>query len=402
MENGNEQGTFKGLCAFAAILLIIRARICRRGEAPIAEKRGWQLNRLRLLIVPIASAARSTEGECNMLKRVIVVILWTILTGGFAYAAPLFSFGVNGGSCVEDNEIPLAQHNVISSTAMRFVKSLLGSDRNVAYGMMTNAAQRAIGADKFDREVKLMVQSMAPFADPRLEHIYLIKSIGTGPDTRTVCGSLTNHEWVALTVRPGQTQAHVIITSKTRNNDWAFTLWLLPAGDAWQVAYFHMGVSSIVGITPDELLTRARSERDAGRAFNAAMLYAGVRATTDRGPDFQLGIVQTLNEDLAKFSPPAELSGKPPFTWKMEGHNYVVDQVSIMGVQGKLGLVFILPHQEWNGDQEADRENKEFLKAFVASHPDFSRVFRFLVARAMKPDNSGGFGTVYQATTGFN
>ena len=59
------------------------------------------------------------------------------------------------------------------------------------------------------------------------------------------------------------------------------------------------------------------------------------------------------------------------------------------------------PHTTWTGKEAADRTNREFLTAFIAAHPDYSRVFEFLVARALKPDKSGGFATVYKLGPGF-
>jgi hypothetical protein len=69
-------------------------------------------------------------------------------------------------------------------------------------------------------------------------------------------------------------------------------------------------------------------------------------------------------------------------------------------MEGKLGLIFTLPQQEWK-EAEADQINRSFLSAFVANYPDYSRVFEFLVARASKADGSVSFGTVYRADRGF-
>jgi hypothetical protein len=179
-------------------------------------------------------------------------------------------------------------------------------------------------------------------------------------------------------------------------------LWLLPVGDHWQVQYFHMGPSTIVGMTPEMLLASARQQRNSGHPFNAAMLYAGVQGTIDRGNAFQLGVGQSLHDDLAKFTVPAELSGKLPFVWNMKGSKYSVAQASIIGVQGKLSLVFLLPQATWNGEGNVRTKKQAFINAFIATHPDYSSTFTFLVARALKPDNSGGFGTVYENGKGFD
>ena len=87
--------------------------------------------------------------------------------------------------------------------------------------------------------------------------------------------------------------------------------------------------------------------------------------------------------------------------WNLGGGERTVESVTIIGVEGKLGLVFMLPLTTWTGKEAADRTNREFLIAFIAAHPDYSRVFGFLVARALKPDKSGGFATVYELGRGF-
>jgi hypothetical protein len=155
-------------------------------------------------------------------------------------------------------------------------------------------------------------------------------------------------------------------------------------------------------MTSDTLLERARKERDSGHLFNAAMLYSGVQTTMDRGPAFELGIGQALRNDLAKFKIPDELAGNPPFLWKMDGATCRVGAAQIGGIGKQLGLMFALPQTSWTSDQDADRKNRDFINAFIKTHPDYIRDFGFLVARAFKPDNSGGFGTVYENGKGFD
>jgi hypothetical protein len=339
-----------------------------------------------------------------MKKVVLGVLLFAVCAGGLAYAAGLIKFdaGVNAGTCQLDSEINPTLRAKIDQTATKFVQAILEPNAEAALALMTNEARGSLTADKFSADLQLMLRASAPFADTKVSHTYFVQSSGTGPETRTVCGTLAGNGWVSVAVRPGLPQAHVVITSGARNNDWAFTLWLLPSGDDWQVQYFHMGASTIVGMTPEMLLASAREERDSGHPFNAAMLYAGVQGTIDRGNSFQLGIAQTLRDDLGKFTVPVEISGKPPFVWDMRGEKYSVSQASIIGVQGKLGLVFLLPQSTWGGEQDANTKNRAFINSFIATHPDYSRSFKFLVARALKPDNSGGFGTVYESDKGFD
>jgi len=168
------------------------------------------------------------------------------------------------------------------------------------------------------------------------------------------------------------------------------------------VRSFHAGVSAIVGHSPEDLLELARQQRDSGHILNARVLYAGVQGIIERGSDFQLGIVPLVQNEIQQFTPPPEFQGRPPFTWKMNDNEYRVGQVSILGIEGKLALVFALPEDNWNGNDDANRRNHAFIDAFVSTHPDYSLVFNFLIARAYKPDGSGGFATVYESNRGYH
>ncbi|MGD0143169.1 MAG: hypothetical protein ABSC92_08430 [Rhizomicrobium sp.] len=340
----------------------------------------------------------------NIGKLGVGALVLVALAAGAALSVGLFTAkpGIHSGNCAEDNEIASSERDGVDNAAMAFVRTAMGSHPENAYATMTNEAKTSVSREKFITFLKQMVRTSGPFRNTRLLHTYFIQNGGNGPDARAICGKVAGDDWVSVQVKPSLPQAHVVIASSTVNNDWAITLWLLPDGDSWQVQYFNMSMSSIVGLTPDMLLARARREREAGRAFNAAMLYAGVQGTIDRGPAFRLGAGQALRADLENFAAPPELSGDPPFDWNMNGVDYNVGQVTIIGIAGKLGLVFMLPQAVWSSDPDADAGNRAFINAFIATHPDYSNAFAFLVARALKPDNSGGFATVYENGKGFD
>jgi hypothetical protein len=336
--------------------------------------------------------------------RTTIVAALLIFSSVSAYSQGIVgaSVGVSAGSCQKDEEISATQRGELDAFAMKVVGAALAKDTASTYAAMTKEVKSKLSLDKFTSGFLPIVQQMGPFEDPHVVHTYFIQSVGTGPDTRVVCGPLENNGWVSLAARLGLGQAHVLIEAKTRNNDWALTLWLLPEDNGWRVQYFNMAVASIVGMTPDVLLAKARQERDSGHLFNAAMLYAGVQATIDRGPAFELGIGQSFRDDLGKFKTPLEMSGNPPFDWKMGGAEYRVGAVQVGGIGKQLGIMFLLPHDTWTNNEDADKANRDFILAFIKSHPDYTRVFAFLVARAYKPDNSGGFATVYENGKGFD
>lgn len=339
-----------------------------------------------------------------MVKKILLGLVVLIVAGAaLAYGLGFvkLNLGAHAGVCQRDDEIAPQTRTAVETAAMTYVRVILSGDSTSAFAMMTKEAQAAIPLDKFPALIA-GVRTMAPSDKLRVGHSYFVQSAGSGSQARTVCGPLSDYRWIALEIKPDLEQAHVEIEGVARNNDLAFSLWLLPEAGAWRVQYFHLGDSTIVGLTPEMLLKRARDERDLGHPLNAAMLYAGVQATIDRGPAFQLGLQQALQEDLQNFELPSELRGKPPFSWRMNREAYSVDQVSIVGIDRKLGLIFVLPQKTWKGAQEADRANRAFLNAFIATHGDYARVFKFLIARALKPDKSGGFGTVYESGKGFD
>jgi hypothetical protein len=339
------------------------------------------------------------------MKAIVVIAASALLAsiaGAYSFGLVKLDVGAHAGICAMDTEIAEQDRSTLDAAAMKYVEGVLSPNPGDAYAMMTKEAQSAVSLDQFTNVAIHYVQAMGPHANIRVAHTYFIHSVGNGPDTRAICGTLANYQWVSAEIKPGLPQAYVEVGTHTRNNDWAFTLWMSQEGSSWRIENFHPGASSIVGQTPEMLLTSARSERAADRTFNAAMLYAGVKGTIDRGPTFQLGIAQELQEDLSKFSMPTELQGQPPFTWKIGGQSYLVDQASIIGIDKQLGLMFVLPLNVWKGNDDADQNNRAFIHAFIATHSDFSRAFRFLAARALKPDKSGGFGTVYEVGKGFD
>jgi hypothetical protein len=93
--------------------------------------------------------------------------------------------------------------------------------------------------------------------------------------------------------------------------------------------------------------------------------------------------------------------GTPPFSWTLNGEKYQVGQVSMIGVGHDVGITFVLPQTSWTSEDDIETKNRAFINAFIATHPEYARIFNFLVARAMKPDNSGGYATVYENQKGF-
>lgn len=286
----------------------------------------------------------------------------------------------------------------MDASAKAFVDAILDSKAGLASQMMvSDARNKAVVTDGMN-VVSNYLHQTGPFADLKLEHTYLPKASGSGSDTMIVCGPNSGTDWVSVQTTPGASQAYVVLSAKTVNNDWAFVLWLERETDVWRVRNFDVTPASIVGHTPDDLLKLAREQRDRGNMFNAQMLYIATGFTANRGEPFQLGIAQALKADLQKFTAPTEFHEK---SWTLDGTVFSVNQATVLGVDRQIGLTFDLPMEHWTDDKDADQHNHAFLDAFRSAHPEYSQAFGFLVARAMKPDNSGGFSTVYDAKRGY-
>jgi len=304
-----------------------------------------------------------------------------------------------GRTCLIDADVPQADRQAVDTTALAFVKAAFGAHPNDAYEMMT-AETRGIGSpDAFAAMIR--TQAAALSTDLHVVHTYWIESSGDGAADSAVCGLREGRQWISVALQPERKQAYVAIAGKTINNDFRLTVWLVPRAGKWAVESFHLGLESVAGRSADDVLELARKERDAGHDFNAAALYVILRSLVNRGPQFHLAIEQDAAKDFEPFQVPPELFGTPPFTWTLDGKKFTVESATITGIHGELGLVFLLPLAAWTGTDAADKSNREFITAFIAAHPDYSRVFQFLVARALMPDKSGGFGTVYQHGVGF-
>jgi hypothetical protein len=332
------------------------------------------------------------------LAAVIVVIAAAL---GIAIWTGVLKLGLTSSACKADDEIDPPRRAAIDEAAMSFVRAALGSSPQSVFPVLTDEAQaRAVSAKSFGEQLQILNRGSGPFADVHVANTYLVTDTGSSSAT-TVCGTLANDAWVSVATKPGLVQAHVVIAARSKNNDWAFTLWLVPDGAGWRVQDFHVGMSSIVGRTPDVLLALGQKERAAGRAFNAAIVLGATQTVSDRGPSFQLAVRQKLQDERAKLELPDELRGQSPFTWTMNGVPYVVADASMIGVANEVGMVFVLPRTSWTSDDDAEAQSRAFIEAFVATHPDYAQAFSFLVARAMRPDGSGGFATVYRNGSGF-
>jgi hypothetical protein len=337
------------------------------------------------------------------MEKWLVGVIGVLVIAGAAYVVAtnnIINLGFHSDVCYEDHELNSADTKSIGSAATAITQAVLSGQDAAAYEILSPELQQHVPRAAFANFIKTSAQ-LGPFRDPKLAHLYLLDTHGSGPDARAICGTLDGN-WVSVAIKPGLRQAYAVFTAETQNNGWEFVYWLVPNGDSWRLQDIHISTASVAGHDARDLLDMARRERDAGRSFNATMLYAGAKDMAGRGPAFQLAIGQTLDSDLKAFVAPPELRGATPLIWTLNGKEYRVTQVALIGIGKQLGLGFVLPQTVWTNSADVDARNREFLDGFRAKHPDYAKVFSFLVGRAMKPDNSGGFGTAYDNQKGYS
>jgi hypothetical protein len=313
--------------------------------------------------------------------------------------------GIMAGSCSTDSEIAPAERSAIEDAGLTLARTLLGDHPEGGFDLMSQKVQAANSREAFASSIGPAIAQGAPYSPPRLMHTYLLTStgasIGTGPGARGLCGTVANNAWVSAAVTPGEDSAYVLIDTDSRNNGWTFAIGLRREGPAWHVYNFYFNISSVVGLDAPKLLDMGQREREAGHMLNAYILVTGATYATQRGPDIQLGITHTILTELGKVIVPPELKGTGPFHWTLNGKTFDLSVATLIGVDKQLGIQFDLPQKEWPSNDAADARNREFIDAFRAAYPDYARVFSFIVARAMQPDNSGGFASVYDNKTGY-
>jgi hypothetical protein len=221
-----------------------------------------------------------------------------------------------------------------------------------------------------------------------------------GKTGRVYCGN--NVDWVAVNAQPDVTQVHVLSSAKSAAHDWALAVWLIKNGPRFEVESFHAGISGIAGRPSGALAELAEAQNRKGHLFNAYLLMSAASATAYRGADMQIALKPAVDAQLAKMRVPEELKGNPPRRWRMGGHDYQIEQVTIVGSETKLGLVIQYRDATWDAsDHEGEKRNRALIHDFVTSHASYAEAFGFVVARLLRPNEEEGWGTVFDATAGY-
>ncbi len=333
---------------------------------------------------------------------IVVGVLIALALGG-AYVAGLFDAGEapesTAAACLKDDEIDAAKRDAAAAAARAFYDRVLKGDAT-AHDALTDEAKKLVTADAFAQMMRTIAGN-GPYEDMRLANAY---HPTVSEPQRATCAADGALKSVSVSAIPDATQIHTILEARTRNNDWAFTAWMMEQDGAWRVHAFYVAPASLVGLGPAELFAMAEAQQTKGHTFSARLLYAVARGVADRGPNIDLGIGNDIATALAKQTPPVELEGAPPFKWKLDGTTFDVEFVALVGTDKRLGLMLLHRDPAWDGKDtgRAERRNKRLIDAFVKTHPEYKEVFAYIVARILEPGTDTGWGTVFDAKKGYD
>lgn len=334
-----------------------------------------------------------------MRKTWIAVGLVAVLLA-FAAGAGWLPLG-QGPSCAIDDEIEPGIAKPAFGVAGRFFDAVAQRDAAAAYTMLAPGLKDTMTAEKFGEVVTQIVDGASGgFREVKASHAYHVERHGT--PGRVICGN--SETGVQVNALPGITQVHTLYSAVTDSHMWALTAWVTKRAQVWEIESFYITIAGVAGRGPEELKRTAQVQAGKGHGFNAFMLMSAASATAYRGPDFQPIAKPRIDAALAAVKVPPELATAPPRKWKLKGKPYAVEQVTIVGAGRELGLVIMYRDEAWDAANNEDGEvrNRALIDAFVASRPEVKEGFNFVVARILKPGQNVGWGTVYDAKSGYS
>jgi hypothetical protein len=295
--------------------------------------------------------------------------------------------------CTQDAEIGELQQS-INSAAMNLVDALLRGDSAAAFSDLSEELRQKNKPGVMAEQIRL-VQQFGP-KNAKVQHTYLIK-VGKPAVNRVVCAAANPRDLnarVSLSAKDVPEQAHVLISADTVNNQVAFTIWMLPENDEWKVQGLWFNVAALADQGPTQLLEKARAQNRSNHPFNTALLYVAAAQAAYRGPDFQIGIAETINEDMSHMVAPREIQGPPPFSWREGEKSWKILSVGPIAVGGKIYVTISHEVSQFQTESEVDGWNKDLLSYFKNRFPEYSDVFSGVVVRAHERGTNRGYGTV--------
>lgn len=303
-------------------------------------------------------------------------------------------------SCRRDAEITANEQRRIHLTAERFVSDMLSKSPHAAYQSMSKIGQAYVSASDFDALAHQLASEQSG-GTATVVHTYMT-SILPPPRDGTVIPCDASKDSALLRMGEQSEQAHVILSYPVTSGRRSYDVWMISENGDWRVAGFHSGLIEISGHSGEDFWTLAKQQRARGHTFNATLLYKAAAVTLDRGPYIQPAVWGKFKADYEQFSPAPELKGSGPYLWTLKGENFPIRSVSFLGMEGnKMVLIISQPSTIWAGDADADLRNHRLIDAFIAAHPDWEESIDAIVARAIGPDPSSSYGTVFEKGSGY-
>ncbi len=305
--------------------------------------------------------------------------------------------------CKVDAEISDADRKPVEAAALAVAQAMLKGDGDAVFRGMTKAAQSSAKPTDLAQYASFAARS-GPYQAVQVAHTYQIDvKGGRDPLPKMICGrSLTDPDAVALSMAAIPRQFHVEIKAHTINNDWSMFLWLVPEQGELKVLALNLNASAISGRTAPDLHKLAVAQSARGHAVNAALLYRAAEGVAGRGPNAAPMWKRDLDRDASGLRLPPEFRTGSAGGWRFEGEAFGANDVGVLGVGGDLDIMIVRHPHPWTDTASIDVDNRAFVTGLLRSHPELADGFGAIVVRAMKPDGSGGFGTVYVFGKGFS
>jgi hypothetical protein len=342
----------------------------------------------------------------SLLATTCAVIAMTLVLSPVAQGQLLPSLNLSAykSLCRVDEEIPQADRAEAEKLALELAQNLTGGSPDQIYALMSKEAQSTISQENI-MKLASVVKATGPFQNIHVAHSYFIEIAGGGEGKLPpmACSKTSDSpERVTVSMRALPRQFHIEVAAHTVNNDWAMFFWLVPEGDSLKALAFSFNTSAISGRTSEDFLRLAHEQNALGHTYNTAFLLQAAEELSSRGPNAMPFWKPELDKQAKAIAPPKDFTGKPPFLWHVGDQIFNLQGGGVMGVGGNLELIFDRRLENWIDNASADADNRAFVDAIVKAYPEFNGSFQGIVARAHKPDGTGGYTTVFTFGKGFD
>jgi hypothetical protein len=324
----------------------------------------------------------------NGLRQLTFVFFFVSLALAASAQSPFAS------SCGEDNHIDASKRQAMDSVAMAFVGLLLGSNPSTAYDAFSKVGQGNTTRNEVAADGQMFVRQFEP-KNVSVQHTYLINLVGKSPG-RVVCGAdFTKPDgWEALGATDDPEQGYVLMSADVTNGHLAIAVWLVEESIGWKVQSFWLNLSTLGDKDSTQLWALANAQKALGHNFNAALMYSAAAQLANRGPNFQMGITQSISEDVSDLTAPDEIKGKPPFLWTSGDSTFKILSVGPTAIGGKIYIIVMHEVAPWGTEGQVDGWNKQVLSYLKQRFPEYSDIFAGIVVRAKEQGGNRMYGTV--------